>query len=80
MTNQSVYCTKVKHVAKLDVCRSGVEGAAVTEMEFLVSAAGPDVEERHDVYEDFIIDRNFVYMLSDSNGVPLFAGVVKKID
>ena len=80
LTNQSVYCKKVKHIAKLDVCRSGVEGAAVTEMEFPVGAAGPDEVERHDVYEDFIVDRNFVYVLSDSNGVPLFAGVVKKID
>jgi hypothetical protein len=31
-----------------------------------------------DVYEDFVVDRNFAYVLSKDN-VPIFTGVVKSI-
>ena len=78
LTDEQVFCGKIKHVAKLEVKREGVEGAAVTAMSMCTSA-GPDIKELKDVYEDFIVDKNFVYVLSRYD-VPLFTGVVKKVE
>ncbi|MBQ3656943.1 MAG: hypothetical protein II956_08890 [Bacteroidales bacterium] len=78
LTDEEVFCGKIKHVAKLEVKREGIEGAAVTSVEMCTSA-GPAREELKDVYEDFVVDKNFVYVLSRYD-VPLFTGVVKKVE
>ncbi len=78
ITNHSVYCGKVKHVTNLEVTKSGIEGAAITEFEMLCGAPGPGENVLKDVYEDFVVDRDFVYILT-RNGIPLFTGVVKSI-
>lgn len=77
LTDEKVFCGKVKHVTKLEVSKSGIEGAAVTAIEMDATSAGPGQLEV--VYEDFVVDRNFIYVLSDSEGVPVFTGVVKSI-
>ena len=81
LTDEDVYCNKIRHITKLDVMRKGIEGAAVT-VELMDSAAdpGPGHKEKvwEDVYYDFPVDRNFAYVLS-KDGVPIFTGVVKSI-
>lgn len=71
-----VYCTEAQHVATLKVDRKGIEGAAV----FVIPGAGeagPDEYEA--VYEDFLVDRAFGFVLADSYGTTLFAGVIHEV-
>ncbi len=77
LTDEEVYCKKVRHVAKLKVERRGIEGAAVTVAE-MGAATAPDPATKY-VYEDFIVDRAFGFVLTDPYGVTLFSGVVNTI-
>ena len=70
------YCSKVRHVTKLNVDKKGIEGAAVTAMS-MDGAPGPD--EYRDVYEDFVVDRAFGFILTDRYGTTVFSGVVNNI-
>lgn len=69
-------CSAVRHTANLKVNKHGIEGAAVTVMDF-AGAAGPD--EYTDVYVDFVVDRAFGYVITDSSNTVVFAGVVNGI-
>lgn len=78
LTTEPSYCSKIQHIAKLEVRKSGIEGAAVT----IAAAAGegaPAEEEYTTVQEDFVIDRAFGFVLTDANGVTLFSGVVNGV-
>lgn len=76
LTGDSVYCNNVRHITDLTVNRKGIEGSAVTVI-VGAGAAGPD--EYRDVYNDFVVDRPFGFILTDSYGVTLFSGVVKNV-
>ena len=79
LTDYDVYCRSINHITKLEDARKGIEGAAVTIVEMADKASGgPYEDEWEDVLEDFIVDRNFAYVLS-MDGVPVFTGVVKTI-
>lgn len=70
------YCGKLLHATKLTVNRKGIEGAAVTVMQ---GAGAPGPDEYTDVYVDFVVDKAFGFILTDSYNVPLFSGVIKSI-
>lgn len=76
LTDDQLYCSDVIHAAELKVNRRGIEGAAVTVLE-LCGSAGPDGYE--EIYEDFVIDRAFGFLISDRYGNTLFSGVVENI-
>ncbi|HJA02353.1 MAG TPA: hypothetical protein H9797_03110 [Candidatus Gallimonas gallistercoris] len=71
-----VYCTEAQHIAKLKVDRKGIEGAAVFVLPG-AGEAGPDEYEQ--VYEDFLVDRAFGFVLTDSYNTTLFAGVIHEV-
>ena len=75
-TNSPVFCTDLQQVAKLKVDKKGIEGAAVT---YLVAggAAGPGPYT--DIYENFVVDKEFGYILTAGDNV-VFSGVVTNID
>ena len=76
ITNESVYCAGVIHQTELKVDKTGIEGAAATIMP-MCGAAGPSGYTL--VYEDFIVDRAFGYIICNSNGIQLFSGVICNI-
>jgi len=76
LTDQGVFCDKVQHVTRLKIDKKGGEGAAVTVEEGVATAPAP---EYFDVYRDFLIDKAFGFILTDINGVQLFAGIFDKI-
>ena len=78
LTDDKAYCSAVTHVTKLNVDKTGIEGAAVTVLENDGTAMPPEKEYK-DKYEDFIIDRSFGFILSDWYDNTLFSGVVKKV-
>ena len=76
LTNEEVYCSDFRHIAKLEVDKKGIRGAAVTYMAY-AGAAGPGPYKQ--VYEDFIIDHEFGFVLMKDN-INIFSGIVTNID
>ena len=74
LTDSGAYCGSVRHVTELTVNKRGIEGAAVTIIPG-AGAAGPD--EYETVYEDFIVDKAFGFVITDNYGTTLFSGVSK---
>lgn len=72
LTDDAVYCSSVIHSSKLKVDKTGIEGAAVT---VIVG----DKASQPLVKLDYVIDRAFGFVLSSSENVPLFSGIVNKI-
>lgn len=77
LTETPSYCGAISHVAKLNVDKTGIEGAAVT-IEVAPGAAGPDGYE--DIYNNFVVDGTFGFILTDSNNITLFSGVIGNVD
>lgn len=77
LTDTHVYCDEVMHEAKLKVDKKGIEGAAYTAA-IMKGESAPGFEYEQ-VYEDFIVDKAFYYVVTDHNNLPVFSGVVNKI-
>ena len=76
LTNQEVYCSEFRHIAKLEVNKKGIKGAAVTYMAY-AGAAGPGPYKQ--IYESFFVDHEFGFVLMKDN-VNIFSGIVTNID
>lgn len=76
LSAEPCWCSNLQHVTNLTVDRKGVEGAAVTVMGV---DAPTSVMPSETVMRDFIVDRAFGFILTDSNDVTLFSGVVNHI-
>ena len=76
ISDMRTYCSEVRHTANLTVNKNGIEGAAVTIMDF---AGSPGPDEYTDVYVDFVVDRAFGYVITDYSNTVVFAGVVNGI-
>lgn len=78
ITDMPAYCSGVIHECSLEVTKRGIEGAAVTVMP-LSGASGPPIDEYEKVYHDFVVDRAFGFVITDSYGAVLFSGVINEI-
>lgn len=67
-------CSAVRHVTQLKVDKKGIEGAAVTVIA-VDNTGAPGIE----VFEDFLVDRAFGFIITDSFGTTVFSGVIDKI-
>lgn len=76
---EGIYCSKIIHQTCLEVNKKGIEGAAVTVIAMDGATSAGPMEEYEKVFLDFIVDKSFAYILTDSSDVVLFSGVVKKI-
>ena len=74
LTDSELYISGINHKAELKVDEKGIEGAAVTYIPMCGSAA----PVYRDVYYDFIVDRTFGFVVTTSDNVILFSGVVSK--
>ena len=77
LTDTAALCTKVQHVTKLKVDKKGIEGAAVTIGVAGPTSAGPD--EYTEVYDDFVVDGAFGFILTDRYDNTLFSGVINQL-
>lgn len=76
LTERKCHCDKITHVTKLTVDKKGIEGAAVTVVDMPGDGMPMPYEE---IYADFVLDRAFGFMISDSQNVALFSGVVNNV-
>lgn len=77
LTGEKIVCGKVQHITELSVDRRGIEGAAVTHIPG-AGAPGPGPYTRVEL--DFIVDRAFGFIVTDSYNTTLFSGVVNELD
>lgn len=77
VTDDMIFCDGVVHKAALKVDRTGIEGAAVTIMPMAGAAAPPPYEH---VYHDFVVFRDFGFVITDSYGTVVFSGVINNIE
>lgn len=75
ITSEDVFGLGVVHQTKLNVDKKGIEGAAVT----IVMVGDASVGEYEVIKQDFIIDRDFAFVIHDYSGNVVFTGVVKEI-
>lgn len=68
-----LYCEEIIHAAKLDVSKSGVEGAAITGTIMAPISSEPGVEL------EFIVDRPFGVIVENSRGSIIFTGAVRNL-
>jgi len=78
VTDEQLACDGVIHKCSIDVNDKGIEGAAVTVMP-MAGAAGP-LEGYEEVYHDYIVDKAFGFVITDSYGAVLFSGVVNSVN
>ena len=72
-----IYCEGMIHLVELKVDKKGIEGASVIYIPGAGSAGPPPYEK---VYHDFVVDRAFGFVISDSAGTVVFSGVINEID
>lgn len=77
VTDEDVYCESVIHKAALKVDKTGIEGAAATVLPMCGEAAPGDYEK---VYHDFLVDRAFGFVITDSCGTVVFSGIINSIE
>ena len=76
-SEEGIVVSDIMHESKVVVDKKGIEAAAYTAI-FEVAEGAPSDEYRF-VYEDFIVDKAFGFILSDYDDNILFTGVVGKI-
>ena len=74
LSQDPLICSKVHHVAKLEVGEHGIEGAAVTYMSYETMS---HIEYPwRDVYENFVVDHEFGFLITSPKGGIMFSGLV----
>ena len=72
-TGDPLYVSQARHAARVEVDEEGCEAAAYTVIRMDPGAAPPPDEE-----VDFVLDRPFLFAVTNNNGLPLFTGVVNR--
>ena len=73
LVNGQTWCEGIRHTAEINVDRKGIEGTAVT---VIPGAGAPGPDEYEEVYLDYVVDRAFGFIITDSYGVNLFSGII----
>ena len=71
---EELYVSTVQHAARVKIDEEGCEAAAYTEIE--VAAGEACIDEPEPEVIDFILDRPFLFVITNAGGLPLFVGVV----
>lgn len=75
ISSDKLVCSNATHYAKLVVDKKGIEGAAATIIEVAPGSTPPEKE----IYEDFLVDESFGFVITNSRGVNLFSGIIRNI-
>jgi serpin B len=72
MFDKNTYIDSIIHAANIDVTERGTSAAATTLLAMAYGSAVPK-------FVQIVLDRPFVYMIVDSNGLPIFVGVINAL-
>lgn len=73
ITDEDFAFTKVQHTCRFSIDEEGCEAAAVT-VAALSGSSGPPEEEI-----DFVLDRPFLFCITNWDGLPIYMGVINQI-
>lgn len=73
ITDRDFFFTGVKHACRVAIDEEGCEAAAVTVMPAAGSSGPPEDEV------DFVLDRPFLFTITNWGGLPIYMGVVNQI-
>ena len=79
LTDESVYCSDMKHIASLDVTKKGMEGAAVT-YSSQAGAGAPQPDPYTYVHFTFEVTKEFGFIVTSGSDNVVFSGSVNNID
>lgn len=68
---EQLFVSEVKHAARVKIDEEGCEAAAFTSIEVSMEAIPEEMEEL-----DFTLDRPFLFVVTNNEGLPLFVGTV----
>ena len=71
---EGIAVTQVQHAARVTIDEEGCAAAAYTGIE--APGAAPQPKEEEEI--DFVLDRPFLFAVTDGGGLPLFLGVVNR--
>ena len=71
-----IVLSKASHAVRVKVDEEGSTATAFTVLQMVESAAVP--EDRKEI--DFVLDKPFLFFITGSDGLPLFAGVVNQVE
>ena len=71
---EELYVSSVQHAARLKLDEEGCEAAAYTVIMVATEAAEIEEPEPEEIY--FVLDRPFLFVLTNADGLPLFVGLV----
>ncbi|MCD8204052.1 MAG: hypothetical protein LUB56_02885 [Coprobacillus sp.] len=77
LTEDDIYLEAIRQSNELNVTRKGIEGVSSVNFEFGAGASGPS--SYTEVYQDYYVDKAFLYILTDRNEIPLYIGYVNNI-
>ena len=69
---KKIFVSQVQHDIRVTIDEEGVTAAAYTAMSACAAAMPPEDEV------DFVLDRPFLFVLTNEDGLPLFAGIVEQ--
>ncbi len=72
LTDAELYVSQVTHAARVKIDEEGCEASAFTVITMESTAVMPEKKV------DFVLDRPFIFVITGSDGLPLFAGVVNQ--
>lgn len=78
LINNGASVESLQQVVKLNVNKKGIEGAAVTVMAGDESTSDP-YSDYQSIYEEYIVDKSFGFILTDENNINLFSGIIYNI-
>ena len=71
---EELLVSQVQHAARVKIDEEGCEAAAYTEILVATESAELEEPEPEEVY--FVLDRPFLFVLTNADGLPLFVGLV----
>ncbi|MCD8204827.1 MAG: hypothetical protein LUC16_03285 [Coprobacillus sp.] len=77
LTNSQIYLEGIRQSNNFEVTKKGIEGASSVNFHFGAGASAPSGYT--EVFQDYYVNKAFVYLLTDRNEIPLYIGYVNNI-
>ena len=78
LVTDKVSCTAFLHHNRLTINSGGINSSSVKIKSS--TATSPELPEYKEIYNEFLIDRAFGFVLTDENGMILYSGVINELD